>query len=146
MRASPLRLLAVAPAILAVVTLVACQGGIGQEAFGGSSLGAVVDTVIISPSSATLTAIGAQQQFTATAEDSLNLPVGGVQFTWSSLDTGVVTVSSNGLARAVRNGTAGVVAQADGISGTASVTVSAPLGISRPARRARPSAASTHHL
>jgi uncharacterized protein YjdB len=118
--------LAALPAILAALALAGCEGGTGVEALGGVPQGTGVSTVVVSPSSATLTAIGALQQFTATAEDSLGLPVAGVHFTWSSQDTTVVTVDANGVARAVANGTTGVTAQSGGVTGTASVTVSAP--------------------
>jgi hypothetical protein len=113
------------PAVLATAAVAACEGGPGVEAFGGVPQSAAVASIVINPSSATLTAIGALQQFTAIAEDSSGQAVGGVSFTWSSLDTTVVTVSA-GLARAVGNGTTGVVAEADGVTGTANVNVSTP--------------------
>jgi Bacterial Ig-like domain len=117
---------AVLLAALAGPVLAACQGTAGLEALGGVPQGRAVASIAIAPSGATLTAIGALQQFTATAEDSSSLPVAGVHFTWSSLDTTVLTVDSSGVARAVANGTTGVIAQSGGVTGTASVTVSAP--------------------
>ncbi len=120
---------------LAGLAPAACEGGLGQQAFGAVSQAGAVATITLTPSSATLTAIGASQQFTAAARDSSNLTMAGVHFTWASLDTTVLTVDSTGVARAVGNGTTGVIAQSGGVTGQANVTVSAPLGIALPAPR-----------
>ena len=121
-----LRARAIVPAVLVAVALAGCEGGGGVMAFGGVSHGAPVASIVVTPSSATLTAIGQQQQFTAVAQDSLGVPVAGVHFTWASGDTTVVAVDSSGVARAVANGTTAVMAQGGGITGQATVTVSAP--------------------
>jgi hypothetical protein len=122
------------PLVLATAALAGCEGNAGVEAFGGVPQAAAVASVVVTPSSVTLTAIGQQQQFAATADDSLGVTVAGATFTWSSQDTTVVTVDSTGRARAVGGGTTGVVAQSGGVADEASVTVSLPLGSARPAR------------
>ena len=111
---------------LLTLALAACDGGVGVRAF-GSSLGGgrAIVTVTVSPPSATLTAIGQLEQFVAVAQDSSTNAVAAT-FTWSSSNAAVVTVDSTGVARAVGNGIAAVIAQSNGLSGSATVTVSAP--------------------
>ena len=126
MGAMLLRARAIVPAVVVAVALAGCEGGAGVEALGGAPQGTAVASIVVTPSSATLTAIGQQQQFTAVAQDSLGVPVTGVHFSWASGDTAVVAVDSSGVARAVANGTTAVIAQGGGITGQATVTVSAP--------------------
>jgi hypothetical protein len=123
--------------VLSALSFVACMGGVGEMALGAVPQGAAVASVSVSPSSATLTVIGQAQQFTATASDSAGSPVAGITFTWSSADTTVVTVDTTGVAHAVGNGTAGVSATAEGVSGTATVTVSLPAGVATARQRLR---------
>lgn len=114
------------PLALLTLALAGCEGGAGVLAFGSPAGGSVaIATVTVTPSSATFTAIGQQQQFTAAAQDSSNIAVAAT-FTWSSSNTAVVTVDSTGVARSVGNGFAAVIAQANRVTGSASVNVSAP--------------------
>ncbi|MGD0992531.1 MAG: Ig-like domain-containing protein [Gemmatimonadales bacterium] len=94
----------------------------------GTLLRALVGaTVTVSPANQTLAAIGATQQFAATARDASGNVVSGVSYTWSSSDTTVEKVSATGLVTAVAMGTATITATAPGgASGSTAVTVSPP--------------------
>lgn len=83
---------------------------------------AVVASVSVTPMTATIT-VGQTQQFTAVAKDANGNVINGVVFTWSSDATPIATVNSNGLASAVAQGTAHITAAANGVNGTATLTV-----------------------
>lgn len=72
---------------------------------------ATVAKVVISPDSATIF-VGATQQFTAAALDSVDHTVAGVTFTWSTLDSAIATVSASGLVTGAAVGDAHIVAAA----------------------------------
>jgi uncharacterized protein YjdB len=101
----------------------------------GTLLRALVGaTVTVSPANQTLAAIGATQQFAATARDASGNVVSGVSYTWSSSDTTVEKVSATGLVTAVAMGTATITATAlGGASGSTAVTVSPPTITATPA-------------
>jgi DNA/RNA endonuclease G (NUC1) len=81
-----------------------------------------VDHITVAPVSATVT-VGATQQFTATAFDAANNPIGGAGVTWSS-STSAATVNSSGLATGASVGDATITATAEnGVSGSASLHV-----------------------
>ena len=83
-----------------------------------------VSTIEVSPTSASLE-VGKTQQFTATAKASNGTTVSGVNITWSSSDTGVVTITNAGVAAAVALGTATIQASAEGVnSAPVMITVS----------------------
>lgn len=83
-----------------------------------------VTMVTVTPASATLTAFGATQPFTAEARDGNGAVVSGRSFTWSSAPPGVATVDpALGVATASANGTATVQATVNGVSGSAELTV-----------------------
>ncbi|HVF39686.1 MAG TPA: DNA/RNA non-specific endonuclease, partial [Gemmatimonadaceae bacterium] len=85
----------------------------------------VVDTVIVTPASATIN-VGATQGFTATAYDEADAPIAGTTFTWTSTNTAVATVNSNGTATGVTAGTAMIIAAApNGVADTSSLVVEA---------------------
>ncbi|HEX8652981.1 MAG TPA: lamin tail domain-containing protein [Pyrinomonadaceae bacterium] len=91
----------------------------------------MVSSVVVTPSTSTINR-GGTQQFTATAFDASNQPVPGVTFTWTSSNTAVATVDSDGLATGVGIGTVTITATtSDGASGTvsgdATLTVQVPL-------------------
>ena len=86
--------------------------------------GASIASIVVTPASATLTTIGATQQFTAEARDAVGQPIAGVVFTWSSSIAGSAAIDpATGLATAVGNGATTITATAGGVSGTASLTV-----------------------
>ena len=83
-----------------------------------------VATVTAAPASATI-AIGATQQFTATAKDAQGNVISGVSFTWNSSMASVATVDTNGLAKGVGQGGANVTATVSAVTGSAALTVNA---------------------
>lgn len=83
---------------------------------------APVASVSVSPSSATLD-IGATTQLTAQTRDANNNLLSGRAVAWTSSNTAVATVSSNGLVTAVAAGTSQVTATSEGKAGTAAITV-----------------------
>ena len=84
----------------------------------------VATTITVAPASHTFSTVGRTQQFSATVLDQKGDTMRSVTVTWASSATGVLTVSSTGLATAVGNGTAQVTATSGGASGSASITVS----------------------
>ena len=89
-----------------------------------------VDTVDVSPTTATLTAIGATVQFNAVARDSEGNRIIDAGLSWVSSNEGVATVDKNGLATAVADGTTSISAGPSFLfgfnvthSGSASLTV-----------------------
>ena len=90
---------------------------------GGTEPAPVATTVAVSPSSATLQAIGGTVQLSATVRDQNGQVMTGASVSWSSSDNGVATVSSGGLGTAVSAGSATLTATSGQASGTVSVTV-----------------------
>ncbi|MDH5759042.1 MAG: Ig-like domain-containing protein [Gemmatimonadota bacterium] len=85
--------------------------------------GAAVE-VIVTPSAASLDAIGDTVQLVARAYDQQGNLVGGETFGWTSTSASVATVSQTGFVVAARNGTAVVMASLrSGVKGGAEVTV-----------------------
>ena len=82
-----------------------------------------VASVAVTSATTTMTAFGSTIQLTAVAKDAAGGTISGRTFTWSSSDQTVVTVSSSGLATAVADGAASITATADGVDGSASLTV-----------------------
>lgn len=82
-----------------------------------------VASVEVSPGNAQLDAVGASVQFSAEAKDVNGEHIDGVAFTWSSSNGNVASVSSTGLATATGNGTAQIMAEADGVTGSATLVV-----------------------
>lgn len=101
----------------------------------------VVATVTVTPGAATLAFLGESAAFTATATDQYGNPFAGT-VAWTSDAPNVFTVSPAGVATAVSNGAGTIRAQVDGVSGTATVTVSQkPTAVERvagDAQRGRP--------
>ncbi len=86
-----------------------------------------VSSVVVTPSSATLTAVGATQQLSIAARDAGNSVIPGVTFTLVSSASAVATVNANGLVTAVANGTATISAVTTGGKiGTTVITVAIP--------------------
>lgn len=86
-----------------------------------------VAAITITPLGATLTAVGATQQFTATAVDSYGKTVSGVSITWATSDATVATVNGSGLVTATGFGTGSasctITATGGGKSGSVTVDV-----------------------
>jgi uncharacterized protein YjdB len=81
--------------------------------------------VTIAPNGASI-AVGATQQFAATAADANGATIPGATFAWSSENAAVATVSASGLVTGVAAGSANIIAaESGGIADTVSVTVTA---------------------
>ena len=80
-----------------------------------------VSVVEVSPNMATLE-VGRTQSFVATAKASDGTVISGVDFTWSSNNSAVVTINNNGVATAVAAGSATIRATGNGVS-SASVPI-----------------------
>jgi uncharacterized protein YjdB len=87
-----------------------------------ATAGGTIASVVVAPGTATLT-VGESRPFTATARAGDGSTITGRPVTWSSGSPSVLTVSSTGVVTAVAPGTAQVLAQIDGITGAATVTV-----------------------
>ena len=85
----------------------------------------VVATVTVSPSPVSIEE-GSTQQFSATARTMDNRVIPSVSFMWSSSDPNVASINTSGLATAVSAGSTQVMATAEGKSGSATLTVTAP--------------------
>lgn len=85
-----------------------------------------VTTVTVTPASASLSAVGQTVQLSATARDGGGNVVSGVSFQWASSNSAVATVSTVGMVTAAGEGTAQVTATGDGVSGSATVSVTPP--------------------
>ena len=83
----------------------------------------VTASMSITPGTFSFGAQGSARQLSAVARDSSAATIPGRSVTWSSTNTGVATVNSSGLATSIANGSAHVQATADGVTGSASVTV-----------------------
>ncbi len=107
------------------VSIVATAGGRSGQA----SLTVIpvpVATVSVTPAAVTL-AIGATQQFAASALGASGQTLTGRAVTWASSDSTVARLStSNGLVSALATGSATITATSEGKSGTATVTVLPP--------------------
>lgn len=82
-----------------------------------------IGSIDVSPDPAMLSALEATQQFTATVRDTTGRALSGRAVTWSSSDGGVASISTEGIATAVGNGTTTITAAAEGVTGAASLTV-----------------------
>ena len=80
-------------------------------------------TVMVSPATAELTALGETVQLRAEVRDQNGQAMAGASVTWASGSAAVGMVSAAGLVTAVANGTAMITATSGSASGTATVTV-----------------------
>ncbi len=91
------------------------------------TVGQVTASVVVTPGTAQIGAIGSQRTFTAEARDANNNPIAGKTFTWVSTATGVATVppgsATSKAATAVANGSTSIEAAVDGVTGSATLTV-----------------------
>lgn len=86
-----------------------------------------VGLVTLSPSNVTLS-VGQTQPMTVSlfaADKTTPLPIAGRIITWASSNTSVVSVSSSGVVAGVSSGSATITATTEGVSGTATVNVTA---------------------
>jgi Tol biopolymer transport system component len=93
----------------------------GAQACTTVTVDQVATSIAISPTGASIA--GGTKTFTATAKDANNNTISGQAFTWTSLNTGVATVNSSGVASAVSPGQTIVSATADGVTRHAVITI-----------------------
>ena len=84
-------------------------------------------TVVVTPP-APMVAVGDVQQFTAVALNAQGSVVPGVAFQWTSSSSSVASVDGTGMATANSGGVATITATANGVSGSALLTVSLRAG------------------
>jgi uncharacterized protein YjdB len=83
--------------------------------------------VSVSPSTATIM-VGGSQQLIATVRDIFANPIPSPAVMWSSSNSGVASVSQTGLVMGMGAGTATITAMSDGVTGTATITVTSEIG------------------
>lgn len=105
-----------------MIAIAATAVGCGGAAEPNSSTGAKTETVVVTPSTSSVS-VGAVVPLQAKVLDASGNVVSGVTIYWSSSDTNVVTVSSLGLVSAKALGTAQVAASAEGKSAVVTLTV-----------------------
>src|SRR5438046_745895 len=93
---------------------------------GGGSVPAPIASVAVTPGSVSQ-AIGGTQQFAASLKDASGNVVTGRSGTWTSSAPAAATVGTGGLETAIAAGSATISATSEGITGTASVSVTAPV-------------------
>ena len=84
----------------------------------------VPTSIIVTPSTTRLNAIGQTVRLAASVLDQNGSAVAGASATWTSGAVDVATVSDQGLVTAVKNGSVVITARSGSLSTTASVTVS----------------------
>lgn len=85
-----------------------------------------VAAIAVAPASASIQ-VGATTQLTATPKDASGGTLNGVDVTWNSADPAIAAVSSNGLVTGLSpGGPLPISATAQGITGTATITVTPP--------------------
>ncbi|MFQ5704011.1 MAG: beta strand repeat-containing protein [Gemmatimonadales bacterium] len=105
-------------------SVIVTAAGAGQTGSATATVAQTVATVVVSPTTQSLSSIGQTAQFTAEARDANGNAIAGASFSWNSGDMNVVTVDASGLATATGNGSTNVTATSGGVAGNASVTVS----------------------
>ena len=130
-----IRFAATVAAITSTLTLVAC----GSDSVSPTPTGnhpdpqpAVVKSVDVSPATASL-AIGETKALGATPRDANGAAIAGRTLSWTSSAATIAKVDANGVVSGVAAGTATITATSDGVSGTAAITVNAPVSVVRAA-------------
>jgi Leishmanolysin/Bacterial Ig-like domain (group 2) len=103
------------PLLLAALLLAGCGGGPTDTRVPGD--------IAVTPTTATLDAVGQTQQLTAVVTDQDGGTITSPSITWSSSNPGVASVTSTGLVSAAGSGSATITATAGSVSATAAITV-----------------------
>jgi uncharacterized protein YjdB len=103
------------------VTITATSEGVSGTAL----IGIGIASIVVTPNP-TGVVVGQTRQLTATARDGSNSAIAGVPFTWASAATARATVNASGLVTGVSAGPVSISATFAAISGSATVTVTAP--------------------
>lgn len=104
-------------------TITATSGEVAGEAL--VTVMQLAGVVVISPPVGTI-APGDTVRFAAEAYDQNGHRVEGAVFVWSSSEVAVATVDGSGVVRGIAEGTSIITATADGVQGTAEITVTNP--------------------
>ncbi|TMC67764.1 MAG: Ig domain-containing protein, partial [Chloroflexi bacterium] len=104
-------------------TITATTGLVSGSATLNVDLSSTVATLVVTPATATLSTLGATQQFRAEARDQHGAVVPGVAFTWASGKPSVATIDGTGLATAAGYGLTTITATTGSVSGSATLTV-----------------------
>ena len=91
---------------------------------GDSTSAPVPSRIVVTPGSVTMDAVGLTQQYSATVEDKKGKPITGSAVSWTTTDGTVASVSGSGLATGLKRGTTAIRATAEGLTGSATLTVS----------------------
>ena len=105
-------------------TITATSGG--RTATAIITVAQLPNTIVITPSSATLVAIGETVQLRATVKDEKAQTVPGANVTWQSSNPAVASVNASGQVTAQGNGTAIITATSGSRAATATITVTRP--------------------
>jgi len=107
-------------ALLLSVTVLACGDG---DSGGGTSTEPVVPASIsLTPETLTFSSLGETQQLSWSVLDEAGSPM-NVPVNWDSFNTSVATVSTGGVARAIRDGTATITVSSGDFTDSMEVTV-----------------------
>lgn len=98
----------------------------GQSASAAVTVMQSASRIEIAPMTAMLSSVGETLQLTARVRDGNGHPIIDAAVNWSSGDTGVATVSGEGLVTAVMNGTAEITAESGTVSARIEVVVDIP--------------------
>ena len=93
---------------------------------GSTTVAVRAAAVILSPSGASISGIGATQTFGVEAWDADGNPIPSPSVSWNSLNTNVATVDGSGIATAIASGQVTIQADVNGMTGYALLTVSVP--------------------
>jgi uncharacterized protein YjdB len=120
-------ILGLTPATAYNFQLVAFRGTMNVDAVFGSlsNIASGTTTTSGAPASSSLQ-VGATVQLSATTRDANNNVLTGRVVTWSSANSGIASVSTNGLVTAIGAGTIQVTATSEGKIGSSSITVTIP--------------------
>jgi hypothetical protein len=108
--------------LVAAIAIASLLGACGGVDFPSGPVNQIA-TVGISPSAATLTALGQTLSLTAVAKDAQGAVLPDQVFSWASDEVDVATVDEEGLVTAVGNGTAEITAAANDVVGSCSLRV-----------------------
>ena len=102
-------------------TITAASGGVSGTA--AVTVTQALDSVAVSPTEATIAALGDTVRLAAEAFDANGHAVAGAEFSWESSAASVATVDVAGLVTAVAGGAATIIAMAGEASGTTEIMV-----------------------
>jgi uncharacterized protein YjdB len=113
-------------AAVLVLIIGGCTAAGGADATNPVIPRAAVSSVGVTPAAASLSVGGAPVLFSATVRDARGANLASREVVWSSGNTAVASISSDGVVSAVAPGSAMITATAEGVAGSASVTVTQP--------------------